>query len=68
MRKLDAPVSCWAAGVRTFSLSMVAALKPHGIQLSTLWIWEFDNQNSTGYAVWPGVDDVLITALQRHNL
>ena len=55
-------------------LQALATTQPPGVQGVTeaalLWVWEFGSQNGTenrGWAVWPGVTQGLVDALQAFN-
>jgi hypothetical protein len=54
-------------GERAFTRGVIAQLHAMAVTLSTVWIWEFDAQNSTGYPIWPGVDDALIADMRAFN-
>jgi hypothetical protein len=65
--RLTLTVSRWHGDVLRLLLVRRAIPQTSGVSLSTVWVWEFEQQDNTGYSVWPSVDGALIADMVAVN-
>ncbi len=57
-------------GTRSYSLAVLDVMREAGLDLGTVWIWAFYQNNVSApaeYSIIPGRDDAIIAAMQKWN-